>query len=199
MCGGIRISLPESTESVSPASPGSAPVPSHLPYRRSTRSSASSSQSSSRHRRSRSAWAAEPSGRKSLGPWERWGSFWDRERAARSSRALGKEKWGLSQADRAARLSPRPLSPPQRSPHSPCDSPRPGSAPEHASCRNLHGGQLWFEVHWAAVYACARTAHAPPTAGTPRGPRACGSALRSSGLRINPPLSAFLAALGPSA
>lgn len=46
--------------------PGPArPSPSH---RRSTRSSASSCHSSWRHRRSRSAWASEPSGRKSLGP-----------------------------------------------------------------------------------------------------------------------------------
>lgn len=44
------------------------PGPSH---RRSTRSSASSCHSSWRHRRSRSAWASEPSGRKSLGPCDR--------------------------------------------------------------------------------------------------------------------------------
>lgn len=49
--------------------PGPArPSPSH---RRSTRSSASSCHSSWRHRRSRSAWASEPSGRKSLGPCDR--------------------------------------------------------------------------------------------------------------------------------
>lgn len=80
--------------------PGSAPGPARPPHRRSTRSSASSCQSSSRHKRSRSAWAAEPSGRKSLGPCERWGSFWGRERAAKSSGTLGK-------ARRDAGLAPR--------------------------------------------------------------------------------------------
>lgn len=143
--GGVRLSLPEkSTGTARPASPGLAPVPFRSAHRRSTRSSASSCQSSSRHRRSRSAWAAEPSGRKSLGPCERWGSFWDRERAARSSRALRKEETrGQSHAVRAAGPSAGLPTPSPRPPHGPCDCPGPKrAAPEHAPRRNLHGNGL---------------------------------------------------------
>lgn len=137
-----------------PRPPGPGPGPSH---KRSTRSSASSCHSSWRHRRSRSAWASEPSGRKSLGPCDRWGSFWDRERAARSSAALGRagDKRSAPRLPRAARA-------PRQPPHTP--SPRRG-APEHTPRGNLHGREFGVRLHRAAGCGCARTAQAPPSRG----------------------------------
>lgn len=174
-------------QSPAPAHPAR-PGPSH---RRSTRSSASSCHSSWRHRRSRSAWASEPSGRKSLGPCDLWGSFWDRERAARSSEALGERVTRSQHRGHPARLrTPRTPRHPQAGQHL---STRPAGTSTDAGSES---GSIWLPSAAARVSAFSRTARAPPTPRTRRGPSA-----RVSRWSVDPPslwVRAFLPSLCPS-